>query len=48
MDYLPVTDPSGRYEADHELALKAMKQEFLTLQRQLRHQALVRLNKNAF
>lgn len=45
--YLPVTDPTVYYEASRDIALKKLKQEFFDLQKKLRSNADIRLNKQA-
>jgi len=45
--YLPITDPTVRYEASRDVALKQLKAEFYQLQKTLRDQADVHLNKSA-
>jgi len=46
--YLPVTDPTVRYEASRDIALKKLKEEFYSLQKRLRNEADIHLNKKAF
>jgi len=45
--YLPVSDPTVRYEASRDVALKKLKSEFFQLQNRLRQQADISLNKKA-
>lgn len=46
--YLTIDDPTVRYEASRDIALKQLKQEFITLQQSLRSKANIHLNKKAF
>ena len=46
--HLPVTDPTVRYEASRDIALKKLKEDFLQLQNSLRSKADIKLNKRAF
>jgi len=46
--YLAVTDPTVHYEASRDIALKKLKNDFLALQKALRENADIKINKNAF
>lgn len=45
--YLPFTDPTVRYEASRDIALKQLQEEFHNLQKELRQRANIHLNKQA-
>ena len=45
--HLPYSDPTVRYEASRDIALKELRQEFTTLQTTLRNNADIHLNKAA-
>lgn len=45
--FLPLTDPTVRYEASRDVALKQLKNDFYQLQQRLRQQADISLNKRA-
>lgn len=45
--YLPYTDPTVRYEASRDIALKELRAEFIALQNSLRKNASIHLNKAA-
>jgi PPIC-type PPIASE domain len=45
--YLPYSDPTVRYEASRDIALKELRAEFIALQAQLRNDANIHLNKAA-
>ncbi len=45
--FLPYTDPTVRYEASRDIALKELREEFIALQSDLRNNANIHLNKAA-
>jgi hypothetical protein len=45
--FLPYSDPTVRYEASRDIALKELRSEFTALQTKLRNNAQIHLNKAA-
>jgi hypothetical protein len=43
--YLPLSDEGVRYELSHELARAALQQDLQTLQKKLRNEANIQLNR---